>query len=149
MSNFAADDFAARHYRSLHFGLPGALSFPAIDPINGKKVAVGWYASDDGLVRRYAGFKQKSSNDFRRYFLDLSPLTEVRAGDTIGEVSDISVLASPTTISVGNFDKDGTRVLFTVEAGVPNERYFLLVRCKLTSGTEIARIVQINVFEFV
>ena len=152
MSNFASDNYASDDYRALTWGLPGALTFPAIDPLpSGATPAVGWYASDNGLVRRRGGFIRKDSQDFRRFYLDLSPLTEIRAGDTIGEVADVHLLAAPDTISAGNFavDVPTNRVYFTLEGGVPNSLYAIRVQCKLTSLTVIARVVRVVVDEYV
>lgn len=108
----------------------------------------GWYASDNGLVRRVSGFKRKNATDFRTFFLDLSPIQEIRAGDTIAAVPNISILAAPNTISCGNLTASGNRVYFTLEAGTPNSIYALQVRVKLTSGTYIARVVRVVVDEY-
>ena len=151
MSNFASDNYASDDYRALTWGLPGALTFPAIDPLpSGATPAVGWYASDNGLVRRRGGFIRKDSQDFRRFYLDLSPLTEIRAGDTIADTPAITLLAAPVTISAGNYTavQDDNRVYFTLEGGVANQQYCLLVGVTLTSGARISRVVRVNVDEY-
>jgi hypothetical protein len=150
MGLWSSDNFGADNFRALTFGLPSALAFPDIDALpDGDTPAVGWYASDNGLVRRWGGYKRKDSSDFRRYFLDLSPLTEIRAGDTIAEVPEISILAAPNSISAGNYFAAGDRVYFTLGSGVPNNIYALTVSCKLTSGTRISRVVRVALEEYV
>lgn len=149
MANFASDDFASENYAALTWGLPSALTLPAIDPVpDGAVPAVGWWASDNGLVRRVSGFKRKNATDFRRFYLETSALTEVRAGDTLTTAADVSLLAAPNTISAGNYAISGNKVLFTLEGGVPNSIYAIQVRFKLTSGTVLARVVRVIVDEY-
>lgn len=152
MAVFSSDNFASDEFRALTWGLPGALTFPGIDPVpDGATPAQGWYASDNGLVRAWGGFKRKNANDFRLFFLDLSPLTEVRAGDTIADTPGITLLAAPATISAGNYtaDQAASRVYFTLEGGVANQQYCLMVGVSLTSGARISRVVRVNVDEYI
>lgn len=153
MAEFASDQFSSEFYTALHWGLPAALTFPAINPVpGGANPAVGWYASDDGLVRRRGRYHRKDSQDFRTYYLDVSPLTNIRQGDTLGDASDIHLVAFPNTISAGNFaigtDQYATRIFFTLEAGEPNTLYCIRVQFKLTSGTVLARVVRVAVDEY-
>lgn len=153
MAVFSSDNFASDEFRALTWGLPGALTFPGIDPVPGTDAtpAQGWYAADNGLVRAWAGFKRKNANDFRLFFLDLSPLVEIRGGDTISDTPAITLLAAPATISAGNYTAvpDENRVYFTLEGGVANQQYCLMVGVSLTSGARISRVVRVNVDEYI
>jgi len=72
----------------------------------------------------------------------------VRGGDTLAAASNISLLAAPNTISAGNYAVSGTKVLFTLEGGEPNNIYAIQIRFKLTSGTYISRVVRVVVDEY-
>ncbi len=149
MANFSSEDFASENYAALTWGLPAALTLPSITlPTSTLNTCPGWYASDNGLVRRWGAFKRKNATDFRTYFLDLSAITEIRAGDTIAASPNISILAAPNTISCGNETASGNRVYFTLEGGTPNSIYAFQVRVKLTSGTYITRVVRVIVDEY-
>lgn len=149
MANFSSDDYGSQNYNALTWGLPSALSLPSITlPTSTLDTCPGWYAADNGLVRRRGAFKRKNATDFRTYYLDLSPIQEIRAGDTLAAASNVSILAAPNTISCGNITVSGTRVYFTLEAGTPNSIYALQVRTKLTSGTYITRVVRVIVDEY-
>lgn len=151
MANFSSEDFGSENYNALTWGLPSALSLPAITlptPSTTMDTCPGWYAADNGLVRRRGAFKRKNATDFRTYYLDLSPIQEIRAGDTIAASPNISILAAPNTISCGNETAVGNRVYFTLEGGTPNSIYALQVRTKLTSGTYITRVVRVIVDEY-
>jgi hypothetical protein len=152
MANFSSEDFGSENYAALTWGLPSALSLPAITQptpsVASMNTCPGWYASDNGLVRRVSGFKRKNATDFRTYYLDLSPIQVIRAGDTIAASPNISILAAPNTISCGNETAVGNRVFFTLEGGTPNSIYALQVRTKLTSGTYITRVVRVIVDEY-
>ncbi len=135
MSHFSLGHFALSHFRGGQFGLPSSPEAPAV--LSSALTTSGWYATDAGILTATGPFVRKPAGQFRRYFLDFSPLQQARVGDVFD--GDAEAVCEPADMAVTDVLKDGLRVYFTLSGGTPAQEYRVAVTVPWASGAVTVR----------
>lgn len=109
------------------------LNMGAGRPLTVTGTAVGWYASDDGLVPGWAGYRYKDPDDARRFWMDFSAIAEVQAGDSV------AAAAVDSDLAVTSVTLSGNRIIVTVYGGTEFTEYNVEFTATLASGAVVVR----------